>query len=137
MINGYEYSWEDISLSFLKRVLTGFVAIEYEASKDHKNIHGRGADPVAMGRGKKDYKGSITLNQSEVEAIQSELGKGKDLTDLAAFTIISAFAPEGGVITIDELLYCRIGEYKKGMKQGDANMEITLPLVIGKINYNI
>jgi hypothetical protein len=137
MINGFEYSWEDISISLLKRLITGFTAIEYAASKEHMNIHGRGANPVAMGRGRKTYQGSITMLQSEVEAIQAGLPKGKDLTDLAPFKVIVAYAPEGGAITTDELLYCRFTNLPKGMNEGDGNMMVALPLVIGNINYNV
>jgi hypothetical protein len=137
MINGFEYSWEDISISLLKRLITGFTAIEYTASKEHMNVRGRGSLPVAMGRGRKDFMGSITMLQSEVEAIQASLPKGKDLTDLAPFKVIVSYAPEGGVVTTDELLYCRFSSLPKGMNEGDGNMAITLPLVIGKINYNV
>lgn len=137
MINGFEYSWEDISATLAGKLLVGFVAVKYKSSKEHKNIYGRGSEPVAMGRGKKDYNGSVTINQSEFEALQAKLPKGKDLTDLAPFTVTVAYAPEGGAITTDELTFCRIGDFEKGMKQGDANMEIELPLIIGKINYNV
>ncbi len=137
MINGFEYSYEDISITFANKLMVGFNAVKYSVKKEHKNVYGRGAKPVAMGRGKKDFAGSITLNQSELEAIQAQLPAGKDLTDLAPFKVIVSYAPEGGVITTDALLFCRIGDYEKGMKHGDGNMEIEFPLVIGDINYNI
>ncbi len=137
MINGYEYSFEDISILFAKRLTIGFTDVKYGSQKEHTNIYGRGGDPVAMGRGKKTYTGSIKLNQSELEAIQAQLPKGKDLCDMAPFTIIVSYAPEAGVITTDELLYCRVTQYEKGMAQGAMNMEIDLPLIIGKINYNV
>ena len=137
MINGFEYAWEDINLAIFGKLITNFESIEYTASKQHTNIYGRGADPVAMGRGKKDYAGMLELLQSEVEAIQAKLPAGKDLTDVAPFTITISYAPEGGAVTTDQLTSCRFAEIKKGMKNGDGNMVCQLPLVVGKINYNV
>ena len=138
MINGFEYSYEDISTVFAGKLLTGFTAVKYKVKKDHKNIYGKGAKPVAMGRGKKEYDGSsVTVLQSELEAIQAQLPDGKDLTDLAPFTLTVSYAPEGGKITTDTLLFCRVMDYEKGMKSGDGNMEIELQLMVGDIKYNV
>lgn len=137
MINGFEYAWEDINIVMFNKLITSFESIEYTSTKAHNNIYGRGADPIAMGRGKKDYTGMLELLQSEVEAIQAQLPAGKDLTDVAPFTITISYAPEGGAVTTDQLTFCRIGEIKKGMKNGDGNMVCQLPLVVGKINYNV
>jgi hypothetical protein len=137
MINGFEYAWEDINIAIFGKVITNFESIEYESQKSHSNIYGKGSEPVAMGRGKKDYNGMIELLQSEVEAIQAKLPSGKDLTDVAPFTVTVSYTPEGGAITTDQLTFCRISSIKKGMKNGDGNMVCQLPLVVGKINYNV
>ncbi len=139
MINGNEYSWEDISVILPGSVspADGVAAIEYTEKKDHQNIYARGAKPVAAGRGKVDFSGSITLLQSTVEAMQKALPKGKSITSIAAFDITVGYLPEGGVPTVDTLKFCRFGELKKGMKTGDPNMEIQIPLVIGDIEYNV
>jgi hypothetical protein len=139
MINGNEYAWEDIKvvLPGSTRPLDGVVAIEYSEKKDHINIYGRGDKPVAMGRGKREYSGSITLLQSEVEALQRTLPKGRSITDIPAFSIPVSYQPENGPLTVDMLIAVRFGEIKKGMKTGDPNMEIELPLIIGDIQYNV
>lgn len=138
MINGNEYSWEDIQVLFPGKnsPVDGVAAIEYEVKKDHSNIYGRGSKPVAMGRGKEEYAGSITLLQSEVEALQKTLEKGKNLTNIPAFNIVVSYVPPDGVIVTDQLVQCRFAEIKKGMKSGDPNMEIQLKLVIGDIIFN-
>lgn len=139
MINGNEYAWEDIAVILPGSAAPqdGVTAIEYETKKDHTNIYARGDKPVAMGRGKKEYNGSCTLLQSTVEALQVGLIPGKDLTNIAPFTITVAYAPEGGVATVDQLLFARVSSYKKGMKTGDGNMTIDCTLVIGDIKYNV
>lgn len=137
MINGFEYSWEDISFTMFGKLITGCEGIEYGSSKAHSNIYGRGAEPVAMGRGKKDHRGKLSILQSEFESIQTKLPAGKDLTDVAPFPITVSYAPEGGAVTTDQLTFCRIASFNKGMKNGDGNMTIDLDLVVGKILYNV
>lgn len=139
MVNGNEYAFEDIGviLPGSPAPQDGVAAIEYETKKDHTNIYARGDKPVAMGRGKKEFSGSMTLLQSTVEALQMSVDAGKDLTNIAPFTVTVAFAPEGGVATIDQLLFVRIASYKKGMKTGDGNMTVDCTLAIGDIKYNV
>jgi hypothetical protein len=139
MINGNEYSWEDINVILPGSLVPadGVTAIEYSEKKDHQNIYGRGAKPVAAGRGKVEFSGSITLLQSTVEAMQKGLPKGKSITSIAPFDITVGYLPDGGVATVDTLKYCRFGEIKKGMKTGDPNMEIQIPLIIGDILYDV
>lgn len=139
MINGNEYSWEDLQIIIEGKSspIEGVTGIEYTTSKDHQNIYGRGDEPVAMGRGKKEFEGKITLLQSEFEALQQGLPKGKDVTDLKAFGITVAYAPEAGVATVDQLNYVRIKKFKKGMVTGDGNQTIECELAIGKIIYNV
>jgi|SRR3990172_9906038 len=140
MINGNEYAWEDMQIVVEGKALPleGVVEINYEAEKDHTNIHGRGAKPVAMGRGKEDFSGcNLVLLQNEFEAMQRSMPAGKNVTHRAPFTITVAYAPEGGVETVDQLTYVRIKKFKKGMKTGDGNQTINLELVVGDILYNI
>lgn len=138
-INGTEYAWEDfeITLEGETKPLEGVVELNYEKSKDHTNIWARGADPVATGRGKNDYNGNIVLLQSEFERWNNSLGSGKDVTDLTGFGITGAYAPEGGVSSTDQLTFCRVQSFKKGMKTGDGNQTIDCKLIIGKIKYNV
>ena len=139
MINGNEYASEDIKILIEGKPtpIEGFVEIEYTFKKEHINIKGAGAKTVALGRGIEECEGSITLLQSEVEGLMATLPKGKNLCHLAPFEITVAYAPAGGVPTVDQLKYCRIKDMRMGMKIGDTHMEIKLPLAIGDIEYNI
>lgn len=138
MINGHEYAWEDMEIVIegKNKPLEGVVELNYSKKKEQTNIYGRGADPVAAGRGKNEYSGNLVLLQSEFDAWNESLGAGKDITDLKGFSIAAAYAPEGGKESTDILTYCRAGEWKKGMKTGDGNMTIDIPLVIGKVKLN-
>lgn len=136
-INGEEYAWEDIQVAMSGKVIEGIQGISYTVKRNHTNIYGRGNKPIAGGRGKKEYDGSITLLQSEVEALQLTLPRGKDITDIKPFDIVVAFAPEGGKITTDIIKYARFAELTKAFKNEDGNMVCELPLVVGDINYNV
>jgi len=136
MINGQEYAWEDIQIAVEgnSQPLTNVLGVEYASKRKHENLMGAGSEPVGMGRGNKDYEASITMRLGEVLKLQEAWGG--DITK-KVFTVTVAFANEGGKQTVDQLLYCRINELKKGMKQGDTSMEVELPLTIAGIKYNI
>jgi hypothetical protein len=132
MINGVEYTYEDIQVEIFGRVLEGVEAVKYGATKNHYNIHGRGNKPVAMGKGKKDSTpGSLTIHQSEFEALQAATPRGKDPTDWAPFDITVAYAPEGGEITVDVVPNCRVSRWEKGMTTEEGHMTIDLELATG------
>ncbi|WP_317899424.1 hypothetical protein [Aurantibacillus circumpalustris] len=139
MINGFEYSSEDVKIILPGKATPeeGVVDINYEVMKEHTEIHGMSADPVALGRGKKSRSGDITVLQSVIEGMQGALLPGKDLTDMPPFTITVGYAPVGGKATFDRLKFVRIKKVPKGMKSGDTHMEVKLDLAIGMIEYNV
>ncbi|KOY85090.1 hypothetical protein AD998_02020 [bacterium 336/3] len=134
-INGTEYAWEDIDIVLFGRIVVGVTEINYKIKRERKNIYGRGKKPVAYGRSSAEYSGSIGLLQSEIEAIQSSLPRGKNLTDIPPFDVTVSYRYENNTV-IDILRSCSFTEYEKGMKTGDTNMEIKLPIDIGDIEYN-
>lgn len=137
MINGYEYAYEDLQV-----VVNGFAAepleVEYGATRNHYNIHGRGAKPRRMARGKKDATpGRLVLLQSDFDAMVDASVKGTDPTDWIDFETIVSYAPEGGIVRTDVVPNCRVAEWKKGMKTEDGHMTIELSLVTGIPKLNI
>lgn len=136
MINGQEYAWEDIQIVVegKNQPLTNVLAVEYTNKRKHENLMGAGSEPVGMGRGNKEYEASITMRLGEILALQKAWGG--DITK-KVFTVTVAYASEAGAQTVDQLLFCRVNELKKGIKQGDTSMEVELPLTIGGIKYDI
>lgn len=130
MINGSEYAFEDIKVSVLGRSLVGFTDIRYGATKEYKNVHGRGNKPVARTRGKSDAKpGKLVVLQSEFEAMQKSAPAGSNPCDWAPFDITVSFAPIGGVVTTDIIPMCQVTDWEKGMSTEDGNMTIEFALV--------
>lgn len=137
-INGNEYSWVNILVNMMGNALPvdGITGIRYKAKMDKKNIYGRGNRPIARGTGNKEYDGSLTLLQSEVEALLLAAGPGKDLTDIAPFNIAVTYIDDVGNMVYHQLEYCEFVEFEHAMKSGDPNMEIECPLIIGNIKYS-
>lgn len=137
MINGIEYAFQDVKVQMLGKPVIGCTGVEYTTKREKVNIMARGSKPVARGRGPKNFEGKIMVLQSELEALQVLAGAGNDITNIGMFDVVIAYAPdEGGVVKVDTLVDCEFTEVKKGLKTGDMNMEVELPLIIGDIKYN-
>lgn len=133
-----EYAWADIKVVMLGRPVIGIRGVRYKVSRTKTNIYALGSKPVARTRGNKEFEGELVLLQSELEAIQKGLPKGQDITDIRPFDIVVSYAPnEGGQIVTDMMKAVEFLEVEKGMNQNDPNMELTLPVIIGDIQYNV
>jgi hypothetical protein len=131
----FEIGWEDVTLTLFGRIVDGFRGFKYKVSKSKANIHGRGKDPIARAKGKKEYEGSIKLLFREVIALEKAAiqNGGADLTDLDPFDITLVYA-ENGLVVTHILNNVEVTEYELGMEQGDDFMEVELPISIGKIS---
>lgn len=136
MINGQEYGWEDVQVVVEGKSvpLTGIKGITYDSTKVHENIHGRGNRPVAMGRGKEDWEGTLTILQSELEAMQVSFGT-RSLVNRKAFSITVAYAPDEGPLTTDILQGVRITKVGKAITGEDTHMTVELGLKIFNVKY--
>lgn len=139
MINGFEYSSEDVKIILPGKATPeeGVVDIEYMTEKEHVEIYGMSAKPVALGRGKQKQDAKISVLQSVIEGMQASLLPGQNLTQMVPFTITVAYAPAGGRLTIDRLKHCRIKKVTKAMKSGDSHMVVPVELAVGDIEYNV
>jgi hypothetical protein len=136
--NSEEYAWSDIEIQLKGRKLTGARGIKYKSSQEKELIHASGSEPRGIGRGNKKYEGTLTLLQSEVQALEKAAGKGKDIFDLRNLTMVVSYAPEnGGTISSDAIEYMEFQDNEKGMKQGDKYGEIALSFIAIKIRKNI
>jgi hypothetical protein len=139
LINGVEYGWCDIKVTLLGRRLEGITAINYETKQAKKNVYGRGSNPVARGRGNKEYEASITISGKELQALEASLPKGKTILDIPPFQIGVSYAPDDGsnIVRNDAILDVEFTNVKKDAKQGDESMEHELMLVVGSITYGV
>ncbi len=116
MFNSQEYSYGNVDVFFKGRIIAGLRGIKYKASQEKEVIHARGNNPYSIQRGNKTYEGEIKVLQSELEAIQREAGKGKDLTDLRNLSFVVTYRPEENLpLVTDSIEYLEFKETEKGL----------------------
>ena len=137
--NSREYAWADVSIVIAGRPVTGILAVKYKIARKVTTIYASGIEPHARTKGNKQYTGEIKLLQSEYNALEEaaqNLGFD-DVTDLTFnITVVYGKDPTARIKT-DQLLACDISDVEKDFKQNDPNMEITLPIEIGKIKHGV
>jgi hypothetical protein len=137
MINGKEYDMEDVQLRLLGRRVFGCTAITYGNTQEKIKHYGTSKVPVSYSREGYEASGEITLLQSEFEAIQKALPRGKSLTDIAPFDITVTYAMEADPDPVTDVLKgCQFNSVEKSLTAGEGGMEVTLPLHVMFIEYN-
>lgn len=135
MFNTKEYEWADVSAIIAGRPVTGLRGVEYTTSQEKDLLYAKGDKPHGIQRGNKKYSGTITLLQSELEAL--EAAAGGDALDAKFNVLVSYGNPlKGDVIKTDVLVGVEITEIPKGLKQGDKFMEVALPVIMLDVKKN-
>jgi hypothetical protein len=129
--NSKEYSWADLEIVVFGRKLKGARAVEYKTSKEKEPVYGAGDEPHGIQHGNKSYSGTLTVLQSELEAM-TRLARENgfdDITDIE-FDVVVAYVPKsGGPIVSDVVKFASISEIPKGMRQNDKFQEIAMPFI--------
>lgn len=136
MFNSKEFGWIDIQIVFAGRPAIGITALKYKNKADRAFIYGIGPKPVAYADGIAETEGSITLLQSEFEALVRSAPAGKKPNTLAPFDIIVAYIDEENALVKDIIQSVLLTEFEKGGKKGDLNMEIELPFIAADVLLN-
>ena len=128
MFNSREYEWSDITVVVAGRPVTGFLAVDYSSKQEKEALYAKGNKPHGIQRGNKSYEGSITLLQSEYEALRQACGG--DVLD-ASFDLVVAYgnASKGDAIVTDILVGAEVTEDNTEWKQGDKFQEKKLPFI--------
>ena len=128
MFNSREYEWADITVVVAGRPVTGFRAVDYSSKQEKEALYSKGNKPHGIQRGNKSYEGSITLLQSEYEALRQACGG--DVLD-ASFDLVVAYgnASKGDAIVTDILVGAEVTEDNTEWKQGDKFQEKKLPFI--------
>lgn len=128
MFNSREYEWADINVVLAGRTVTGFRAVKYSSKQEKEALYAKGNKPHGIQRGNKSYEGSISLTQSEYEALSQ--ASGGDILDVSLDLVVSYGNPtKGDVIVTDLLQGAEFTEDNTEWKQGDKFLEKELPFV--------
>lgn len=135
IFNSKEYEWSDVTVVMAGRPVTKIRAISYIKKQEKEALFAKGNKPHSIQRGNKTYEGSVTLLQSELEAI--EIASGGDALD-ASFNIVVAYGnpSKGDVIQTDLIKGFEFTEIPKGMSQGDKFAEHELPGIALDVKNN-
>jgi hypothetical protein len=132
MFDTRQYEWNDVTLIFGGRDLTHARGIKYSAKQEKETIYGKGNLPLSIQKGNKSYEGELTLLQSELETMRLESATGSIL-DLQMDAVVCYGNPSNGDVMITDVLQgIQLTEEAKEMKQGDKNMEVSLPFILKK-----
>lgn len=135
IFNSKEYEWSDITAIVAGRPVTKIRAISYVKKQEKEALYAKGNKPHSIQRGNKSYETSLTLLQSELEAI--EAASGGDLLDASFNVVVSYGNPlKGDVIKTDLIEGLEVTEVPKGMNQGDKFSEHELPGIALNIKNN-
>jgi len=138
MFNSKQYEWSNVEVVMFGRPVTGIRGVSYKASQEKEVIYGRGNKPMSIQKGNKSFECSLSLVQSELEALLMAAGPGASVLDIPAFDIIVAYVPQGGGEIITDLIKnVEFTEMEKALKQGDKFMEVELPGIALDIEFNV
>jgi len=136
-INGLLYSWSDIRVILLGRILTGITAIDYKDGQTTKGVMGRGKKRVGRVSGNYQASGSITLLMDEVEALNRSLPAGQSIYDIPPFDIPVAYVNPENILVTHILKQCVFLEQNRESKAGEVKeIEVKLPLDVSEIDWN-
>jgi hypothetical protein len=136
--NSAEFAWKDITVTAMGRTYERIMEVEYDVEVDKKYIYGRGKKVRGIQGGNEKPAGSLTLGQSEVEAMIREAQATDPNAKLSDITFdIQVHSLKGVDLVKDRLIGCEFTKQPKSMKQGDSDMEIKLPIMFMDVAYNV
>jgi len=135
LINGINYSWGNVSLVLFGVPVVGITKISYSAKQKKENNYGAGAQPVSRGYGNYEYEGSIELYADEWKRIISS-SPLNDPMSIPPFDIQVVFSGNSVLFNKDVLRAVEFLENPLTVNQGDTKIMVTVPLIIGLIDFN-
>lgn len=136
--NSTEYSWSDLTVTAMGRTFERIMEIEYDTEVDLKAIYGRGKKVKGIQDGNEKPTGTLTLGQSEVEAMIRKAQETNANAKLSDITFdIQIHYLKGEDLVKDKVVGARFTKNPKTLKQGDPDMQIKLPFLCMDILYNV
>jgi hypothetical protein len=134
-INGVQYHWAQVAVRGLGNIFVGIEGIDYEETQEIVNNYGAGNFPIGQGLGKIDAKGTITLYQEELEALQNA-APGRRLQAIPNFDITVSFIPDAGQAIVNHTIRnIRLTANKRELKSGDTKVVVQIPYIASHIDW--
>lgn len=137
-INNQRYSYESIRVTLSGRELAECAGIDYKQSEESEMTYVLGSKkPVASTNGKRSNEANIMLTQDQYAEIQKNIPRGASLLDIEPFEITVSYLDKDDRLMTDRLSECRFKEVAKDFKTDGPFGQMTLPLNVGDILYNV
>jgi hypothetical protein len=133
-----EFQWKDFSVLILGKILTGCTDFKWKYESDDAYVYGRGSTPLDIQSGNIKIEGTIKLLQStfdELNAAAKSQNPSYLVTDIR-FDVVEAYERQG-LLKTNIIKGIKIASFDFGMKQGDKNMEITLPFKALEVQLDV
>lgn len=131
-----QYEFADITLVMGGRDITGIRGIKYSEKIEREPLFAKGRYPHSIQSGNYTVEGEVTVLQSELELLIAE-GLGSIL-NIKTDAICSYGNPSNGdTLVTDKVIGLMFTESAKEMKQGDKNMEISLPFIALRLMHQV
>lgn len=126
--NSRQYEWADLTLVLGGRDVTGIRGVKYTEKAEKEALFAKGRFAHSIQTGNVQVEGEITVLQSELIALE-RAGDGSIL-GLNLDAVVSFGNPSlGDAMVTDRIVGISFTEAPKELKQGDKNMEITIPFI--------
>ncbi len=137
MFDTRQYEWADVNLNLGGRDVTGVRGVKYSEKIEREALFAKGRYPHSIQSGNVTIEGEITLLQSEMEAL-IKAGNGS-LLNLKGLTCTISYGDLADANTLinDQISGLYFTESPKELKQGDKNMEITLPFIATRLDHQV
>lgn len=132
---GAVYGWGNISCVMFGSSLVGFESIEWKKTQKKEHVYGVGREPRGTGYGNKEYTGTIEILYDELIKIINSVDTS-DITDVPPFTMTVWFQPTTQQpLRKVKLINVEFMESPFKSSQGETSIKLSLPLLIGQIDY--
>lgn len=138
VINQKEYAYGDIGVYIFGQFVAGLRGIDYKPTKNKDYVRGAGYRPRSIQHGERSYEGTLTILQSELDALNRTAHQRgyEDILDVD-FDIVVTYGEPSGVMVTDKISNASIKELPKGMKSGDLYSEHALPFIALGIDLDV
>lgn len=137
MFDSRQYEWADVSLNIAGVDITGVRGVKYSEKIEREALFAKGRYPHSVQSGNVTIDGELTLLQSELESlIKAGNGSIFNLKGLTCSISYGDLADSTTLLT-DQLSGLYFTESNKELKQGDKNMEIALPFIATRLDYQV
>lgn len=133
--NSRQYEWADVTLVLGGRDITGIRGVKYSEKAEKEALFAKGRHAHSIQTGNVSVEGEITVLQSELIAL--EIAGGGSILGLSLDAVVAYGNPSAGdMLSTDRIVGISFTEAAKELKQGDKNMEISLPFIALRVKNN-